>query len=70
MTVLRPPVTGDTQLDSFLYELSNSVAMGTSSASTTGLPGSGDTAVNAVTLVLYKRWSAANQLIYGVCYRL
>ena len=59
MTVLRPPVTGDTQLDSFLYELSNSVAMGTSSASTTGLPGSGDTAVNAVTLVLYKRWSAA-----------
>jgi len=58
MTVLRPPVTGDIQLDSFLYELSNSVPMGTSSESTTGLPGSGDTAVNAVTLVLYKRWSA------------
>jgi len=60
MTIIRPPVTGDIQLDSWMNEVSNSVGTGTQAggAVSTGLPGSGSTAVNAVTLVLYKRWSA------------
>ena len=61
MTILRPPITGDVQLDSWMNEVSNSVGTGAAlggSFRDTGLPGAGDTAVNAVTLVLYKRWSA------------
>ena len=61
MTILRPPITGDVQLDSWMNEVSNSVGTGAAlagTASSTNLPGAGGTAVNAVTLVLYKRWSA------------
>lgn len=62
MTIMRPPVTGDVQLDSWMNEVSNSVGTGAQSgggAASSGLPGSGSTAVNAVTLVLYKRHTAA-----------
>ena len=61
MTVLRPPITGDVQLDSWMNEVSNSVTSGVQtsvSAAALGLPGAGGNAVNAVTLLLYKRYSA------------
>jgi len=61
MTVIRPPITGDVQLDSWMNEVSNTVSSGfgvSVGAGASSLPGAGGNAVNAVTLLLYKRYSA------------
>lgn len=64
MSVLRPPVTGDVGLDSWMNDVSKAIALpstsgGTGTGTGTGAAGIGFNPVNAVTLVLYKRYNGA-----------
>mgnify|MGYP001115225244 CR=1 FL=1 len=61
MAIIRPPVTGDIQLDSWMDEVTRQIASSSQTRSavlTNDILTSGVNPVNAVTLVLYKRYSS------------
>ena len=61
MAIIRPPITGDIQLDSWMDQVSKTVSKASqtvSAVATAQALTSGINPVNATTLVLYKRYSA------------
>lgn len=61
MTIMRPPLTGDPQLDSWMDRVTQQIVSygGVVSTTTPGTQGEdGNPGVSAVTLVLYKRYSS------------
>lgn len=60
MTIMRPPLTGNPQLDSWMDRVTQEIIRGGGSVSTsTGPQGAkGDSGVSAVTLILYKRYNS------------
>lgn len=61
MTIMRPPLTGDPQLDSWMDRVTQQIVSygGVVSTTSTGTQGAqGDPGVSAVTLILYKRYDS------------